>query len=193
MERSESCIESELLRPVAKGCLGGVRLVAGAVLLTVVAVCQSLLLLKMLWLWFGITFLISFVRNVLAHHRHLRHNGRLLTSIDPVNLRLSLIDRDFNENDYEALLALDEGVAQSKGRGLSDGHLSLLPAETVCSQWLTTRAHAHQSECAICLEPHAIGQRVRPLPCNHAYHVLCIDTWLRLVPTCPVCKLQLRA
>ncbi|KAI9307975.1 hypothetical protein BJ944DRAFT_246964 [Cunninghamella echinulata] len=43
--------------------------------------------------------------------------------------------------------------------------------------------------CVICLELYQVGQKVRQLPCNHAYHCECIDPWLKNKSgECPLCK-----
>jgi hypothetical protein len=42
--------------------------------------------------------------------------------------------------------------------------------------------------CAICLEEYGEEERVRVLPCQHMFHVACIDTWLTNRNTCPICR-----
>jgi len=46
----------------------------------------------------------------------------------------------------------------------------------------------HAENCAICLEDVVIGQPVRPLPCEHTFHALCLDTWVLQKAVCPLCN-----
>jgi hypothetical protein len=43
-------------------------------------------------------------------------------------------------------------------------------------------------ECAVCMESFSAGDEVRVLPCNHEFHVACVDQWLRMRSTCPLCR-----
>ncbi|KAL5709058.1 RING-type E3 ubiquitin transferase [Ranunculus cassubicifolius] len=43
--------------------------------------------------------------------------------------------------------------------------------------------------CSICLSDYKNIDVLRQLPgCGHLFHLKCVDPWLRLHPTCPVCR-----
>ncbi|MQM04956.1 hypothetical protein Taro_037760 [Colocasia esculenta] len=43
--------------------------------------------------------------------------------------------------------------------------------------------------CSICLADYKDADVLRRLPdCKHLFHLKCVDPWLRLHPTCPVCR-----
>ncbi|CAA6656330.1 unnamed protein product [Spirodela intermedia] len=48
------------------------------------------------------------------------------------------------------------------------------------------------SECCICLCTYEDGVELRELPCNHHFHTSCIDKWLYINATCPLCKYNIR-
>jgi hypothetical protein len=43
-------------------------------------------------------------------------------------------------------------------------------------------------ECAICLFDFEHGEQLRHLPCDHFFHLSCVDRWLVRNPFCPKCK-----
>jgi len=48
---------------------------------------------------------------------------------------------------------------------------------------------AHYETCCICLDDYVIGDKLRILPCDHAYHIKCIDPWLlKNKRVCPQCR-----
>ncbi|XP_015055368.1 RING-H2 finger protein ATL20-like isoform X1 [Solanum pennellii] len=43
--------------------------------------------------------------------------------------------------------------------------------------------------CPICLVEYIPGDSIRIIPvCQHCFHVQCIDGWLKMKSTCPVCR-----
>uniref|UniRef100_A0A7N0U147 RING-type E3 ubiquitin transferase n=1 Tax=Kalanchoe fedtschenkoi TaxID=63787 RepID=A0A7N0U147_KALFE len=44
------------------------------------------------------------------------------------------------------------------------------------------------AECCICLSSYDDGVDLRELPCGHHFHCACVDKWLFINATCPLCK-----
>ncbi|KAL3498337.1 hypothetical protein ACH5RR_041069 [Cinchona calisaya] len=42
--------------------------------------------------------------------------------------------------------------------------------------------------CCICLAKYANNDELRELPCSHFFHKDCVDKWLKMNATCPLCK-----
>ncbi|GAV89374.1 zf-RING_2 domain-containing protein [Cephalotus follicularis] len=42
--------------------------------------------------------------------------------------------------------------------------------------------------CCICLGKYADDDELRELPCLHVFHVECVDKWLKINASCPLCK-----
>ena len=53
-------------------------------------------------------------------------------------------------------------------------------------------AHFICQECCICLSAYDDGAELRELPCGHHFHCTCIDKWLHINATCPLCKYNIR-
>lgn len=131
-------------------------------------------------------------------------------------------DRDFDAEDYDMLLALDEDTpTKSLGRA-SVGEISRLPTITykpppaaqassstlaspsLASSSSTSSATVSNStsaapdmeesrtKCLVCLEEFVESEELRLLPCFHYFHSGCIDKWLHEKAQCPICKLSIR-
>ncbi|CAH8325305.1 unnamed protein product [Eruca vesicaria subsp. sativa] len=48
-----------------------------------------------------------------------------------------------------------------------------------------------EAECCICLCGYEDGTELRELSCRHHFHEACIDKWLRINATCPLCKFNI--
>lgn len=65
--------------------------------------------------------------------------------------------------------------------GLDDKSMAKLPCREV--------AKGEALDCAVCITELAAGETARVLPrCGHAFHVACVDMWLRSHSTCPLCR-----
>lgn len=96
-------------------------------------------------------------------------------------------DRDFDADDYEMLLRLDERVEK---RGASRVAIDALPTQPVTAsnvESLTTES-GERLCCAVCLEEYVVDDTLRSLPCLHKFHRACIDQWLGTKASCPVCQ-----
>ena len=113
-----------------------------------------------------------------AAERHALREDNIPTEMqDMVNFLLSLQVREVTPEDYEFLLRLDESVPT---KTVSDSRLASLREDR------TSEQHAHES-CGVCLENYEVGQTRKILPCGHAFHSNCIDTWLGQSSTkCPL-------
>lgn len=76
--------------------------------------------------------------------------------------------------------------------------LELLPKQDVLKRMSSLKTKMYRQpkptqpvetdNCAVCLEPFNNNQCLRVLPCLHEYHRDCVDPWLLLQHTCPLCK-----
>ncbi|KAI6689280.1 hypothetical protein NL676_026108 [Syzygium grande] len=65
---------------------------------------------------------------------------------------------------------------------------SIINAITVC-KYRKGEGLIEGSECSVCLNEFQEGETLRLLPkCSHAFHIHCIDTWLRSHTNCPLCR-----
>lgn len=46
-------------------------------------------------------------------------------------------------------------------------------------------------ECAVCKDDYTLGEQVKQLPCKHVFHPVCVDPWLELHDSCPICRCNL--
>lgn len=61
-------------------------------------------------------------------------------------------------------------------------------ASTKNNQYGNTQILPMNADCAVCLQAYEEGTEIRILSCNHHYHSECIDQWICLTPSCPLCK-----
>ncbi|GBP87260.1 E3 ubiquitin-protein ligase RNF115 [Eumeta japonica] len=64
--------------------------------------------------------------------------------------------------------------------------IAALPREDV-----TPEQAAADTTCSVCWETFKQGEQVSRLECEHTFHSACIEPWLRLHATCPICRRSL--
>ncbi|KAA8490872.1 E3 ubiquitin protein ligase RIE1 [Porphyridium purpureum] len=77
--------------------------------------------------------------------------------------------------------------AQRRGRCASAEQIAALPTEAFNATSAPEMFGSEQS-CVICLSAYADAERLKILPCRHHFHSKCIDEWLCVDKSCPLCK-----
>ena len=67
--------------------------------------------------------------------------------------------------------------------------LELIRDKVVIYKMKKNDPHINQ-ECVICLDNYEKETKACCLGCNHIYHKKCIEDWLVLKPTCPLCQYE---
>merc|ERR1711879_12800 len=88
------------------------------------------------------------------------------------------------EMDEEAKVA---ALGQEKTRKC--GRLCCCPSGSGSSSTSTSFPKVPNDACPVCLESYKIGDKLKQLPCYHAYHPKCIDPWIQdHTAECPMCR-----
>ncbi|KAF8024648.1 hypothetical protein BT93_F1733 [Corymbia citriodora subsp. variegata] len=53
------------------------------------------------------------------------------------------------------------------------------------------RLSGQELKCVICIEEIAMGNQLVRMDCSHEFHKNCIEAWLRIHHTCPLCRREL--
>ncbi|KAG2730322.1 hypothetical protein I3843_01G280900 [Carya illinoinensis] len=133
-----------------------------------------------------------------------------------LRLQLALLDREFDDLDYETLRALDADNAPAVP-SMTEEEINALPVHKYKvagpqnslsmqqasssgsaaemkqdnpNKVVSTKASEDELTCSVCLEQVNVGELIRSLPCLHQFHANCIDPWLGQQGTCPVCKFR---
>ncbi|ESO00026.1 hypothetical protein HELRODRAFT_101303 [Helobdella robusta] len=107
----------------------------------------------------------------------------------PAHYRMNLInyyDETTDIDNYEALLNLADRIGEGKSRGLNQYDLDLLP--TYQYNPGSDQSARNQTSCVVCMSEFELGHHLRSLPCAHEFHTACINKWLKVNRTCPICR-----
>ncbi|XP_061990613.1 RING-H2 finger protein ATL66-like [Rosa rugosa] len=119
------------------------------------------------------------------------------------SLLLSQTHRRLNYRDQIQIYVYPAVRPGHDDQAWQDGLEKVLPPPTIYSK-TQHEGEAHEDEggvvksckrssswkqCAICMEDFVEGESCRVLPtCDHIFHLICIDSWLKLHPSCPICR-----
>ncbi|XP_074309324.1 E3 ubiquitin protein ligase RIE1 isoform X2 [Silene latifolia] len=68
----------------------------------------------------------------------------------------------------------------------------MVPMDTSSGYLATERVLLPEdADCCICLSSYDDGVELHALPCNHHFHATCIEKWLKMNATCPLCKFNI--
>ncbi|KAF7079877.1 hypothetical protein CFC21_084049 [Triticum aestivum] len=71
----------------------------------------------------------------------------------------------------------------------SDGMDETLISKITVCKYKRGDGFVDSTDCSVCLGEFRDGESLRLLPkCSHAFHLLCIDTWLKSHSNCPLCR-----
>jgi hypothetical protein len=91
-------------------------------------------------------------------------------------LRLAMINRDFDGNDYELLQSLDE---QNPHAGATEGEINRLPVHVLTQANIENGLSEHTKTCSICLAPYEVGDSIKTVICLVSKHLFVLFTFLR--------------
>jgi E3 ubiquitin-protein ligase RNF115/126 len=105
-----------------------------------------------------------------------------LVLLDRVARSFNVFDLPGDLDEVRELEALFGDLSEKRGP---------LPASRVSIEAMPRVAVTEKvaaEECAICLEGYEVGGEAREMPCKHMFHSGCIERWLGLRGSCPVCR-----
>ena len=126
----------------------------------------------------------------LIHQRHQRYYGlrsifhSVPTGNDPFPYDVTI--------DSVVVMPFSDLVASAEGWSRTPRPTSMNARADLKITDITTENIAEFSEtCGICLDSVLLQAQVTTLPCHHWYHKQCIEKWLCLNETCPMCRASL--
>lgn len=73
-------------------------------------------------------------------------------------------------------------------RGLNEATVHSYP-KLLYSQFKLQNGNSVGSSCSVCLADYKDTDMLRKLPlCAHVFHAKCVDPWLRMHASCPICR-----
>ena len=78
--------------------------------------------------------------------------------------------------------ATEESInADSQSHQASKEFIATLPHVKACEE----------GSCCVCMDDIRFDEIITILPCTHKFHAPCVDGWLLIKPSCPICKTRI--
>jgi len=133
----------------------------------------------------GILVLITTI--MLASYVCVRVHGQsqIRSAVDPGGANASAFHVTLSVHDQNTSATAAE--AATAVPGLDQATLDSYPKFVYSEE--EKKKKGDQSCCSICLGDYKDSDLLRMLPdCGHSFHVACIDAWMRMHATCPMCR-----
>ncbi|KAL3368105.1 hypothetical protein AABB24_009134 [Solanum stoloniferum] len=79
---------------------------------------------------------------------------------------------------------LNELMSKEGQPPASKASIDALTSVEICEE-------GEKGECSICLDDWVIGGVVKEMPCKHRFHGDCIEKWLKIHGSCPICRYKM--
>ncbi|KAJ1667105.1 hypothetical protein IW140_001641 [Coemansia sp. RSA 1813] len=100
----------------------------------------------------------------------------------------NLGDYAWGQNSLDDIITnlMDQAPSANSQPPASDESITKLPRRTITA----SEANA-KLDCGICMDEYKANEEVVELPCKHVYHKDCIEHWLKMNGTCPICRTRI--
>lgn len=79
---------------------------------------------------------------------------------------------------------LNELMSKEGQPPASKASIDALKSVEICEE-------GEKGECSICLDDWEIGEIVKEMPCKHRFHGDCVEKWLKIHGSCPICRYKM--
>ncbi|PWA50630.1 hypothetical protein CTI12_AA470930 [Artemisia annua] len=93
----------------------------------------------------------------------------------------------------QSLFVMDDGEEKDDGEPpASKAAIENMPTvEMKSREEIEKMCESTGTECVICMEDWGVGDVVKEMPCQHKFHGGCVEKWLKIHATCPVCRCKM--
>ncbi|CAN4124496.1 unnamed protein product [Withania somnifera] len=110
------------------------------------------------------------------------HSPDRIILINPFTQSMVVIETSSSSS----LVSLLSGLVDKKGQPpASKASIEGLPSVEICED-------DEKEECVVCLDELGVGGGVvKEMPCKHRFHGECVEKWLKIHGSCPICRYKM--